>query len=174
MQRAFGIRSFRGSRWIVGRLKRPLAGIFRLRFARLRSRLAYFAANALLRRALRWLAALRWMTPLLAALSIAEIAARICSAVRSGAERICFCSLRRCVLTLRLWAARLSVCRARLPADFVLAIGDQEFIERTPARALVISVCSLRVSLFAGRRQALQPTAFVLQWARWKVASRAR
>ena len=74
------------------------------------------------------------MTPLLAALSIAEIAARICSAVRSGAKRICFCSLRRCVLTLRLWAARLSVCRARLPADFVLAIGDQEFIERTPLR----------------------------------------
>ena len=68
------------------------------------------------------------MTPPLAALSIAEIAARICSAVRSGAKRICFCSLRRCVFTLRLCAARLSVCRARLPADLVLAIGDQEFL----------------------------------------------
>src|SRR3954464_8361194 len=100
------------------------------------------------------------MTPPLAALSIAENAARICSAVRSGAQRICFCSLRRCVFTLRLCAARLSVCRARLPADFVLAIGGQNVIERT-ATALVISVCSLRAWLFAGRRQALLPSAFV-------------
>src|SRR5689334_9818738 len=70
------------------------------------------------------------MTRFLAALSMAEIAARICSGVRSGARRICFCSLRRCVLTLRLWVARLKVCRARLPADVVLAIGDQQFIGR--------------------------------------------
>src|SRR4029450_3956105 len=103
------------------------------------------------------------MTRLLAALSIAEIAARIWSAPSSGAERICFCRLRRCVLTLRLWTARRSVCRARLAADFVLAIGDQNFIEPTPASALVISVCSLRVSFFAGRRRALQPFAFVLR-----------
>jgi len=27
---------------------------------------------------------------------------------------------------LRLWVARLSVCRARLAADLVLAIGNQE------------------------------------------------
>src|SRR5436305_14698790 len=103
------------------------------------------------------------MTPFLAALSIAEIAARICSGVRSGAKRICFCRLRRCVLTLRLWTARLSVCRARLAADLVLAIGDQNFIEPTPPSALVIGVCSLRVSLFAARRRALQPFAFVLR-----------
>src|SRR5712691_145584 len=103
------------------------------------------------------------MTPRLAALSIAEIAARIRSALRSGAERICFCSLRRCVLTLRLWTERRSVCRARLPADFVLAIGDQNFMEPTRASALVISVCSLRVSLFAARRRALQPFAFALR-----------
>src|SRR3954469_22363233 len=100
------------------------------------------------------------MTRFFAALSIAEIAARICSAVRSGATHICFCTLRRCVFTLRLCAARLSVCRARLPADFVLAIGGQNFVERT-ATTLVISVCSLRVWLFAGRRQALLPSAFV-------------
>src|SRR6476620_11853424 len=54
-------------------------------------------------------------------------ALRRLAALRSGAERICFCSLRRCVFTLRLCAARLSVCRERLPADLVLAIGDQEF-----------------------------------------------
>src|SRR3954463_11442113 len=102
------------------------------------------------------------MTPFFAALSIAEIAARICSAVRSGAKRISFCSLRRCVLALRLWAARLSVCRARLSADVVLAIGDQEFIERMLLSTLVTSAYSLRLSLFAGHRQPLQPPAFVL------------
>src|SRR5436305_3835161 len=88
----------------------------------------YFSASVLFSRALRRFAALRLMTPFFAALSIAEIAARICSAVRSGAKRISFCSLRRCVLALRLWAARLSVCRARLSADVVLAIGDQELL----------------------------------------------
>jgi hypothetical protein len=77
------------------------------------------------------------MTPLLAALSIAEIADRIWSAVRSE-ERICFCSLRRCVLTLRLRAARLSVCRARLAADLVLAIDKLRILssERSLARLL--------------------------------------
>src|SRR5262245_28931465 len=103
------------------------------------------------------------MTPLFAALSIAEIAARIWPALRPDAERICFCSPRRCVLALRLRAARRSVCRDRLAADFVLAIGNQEFIERTPARTVVISVCFVRVSLFAGRPQGLQPCAFALR-----------
>ena len=91
MQRAFGIRTFRaGSRLQrggqsprgqafnpVAGLKVSFRGIFRLRFGPLRWQLAYFAASALLRRALRRLAALRGMTPLLAALSIAEIAPRI-------------------------------------------------------------------------------------------------
>src|SRR6188472_152207 len=107
------------------------------------------------------------MTPPLAALSIAEIAARICSGVRSDVERICFCCLRRCVLTLRLCAARLIVCRARLPADLVLAIGYQEVIERTlrfykrlfvasfafcraPARAPAVRICSTLSELEGG------------------------
>src|SRR6516225_7649210 len=103
------------------------------------------------------------MIPRLAALSIAEIAARISSALRSGAERICFCSLRRCVLTLRLRAARRRVWRDRLAADLVLAIGDQEFYGATLGSALIITVCSVRVSLFVGRRQALQRSAFALR-----------
>ena len=109
------------------------------------------------------------MTPLLAALSIAEIAARICSAVRSGAKRICFCSLRRCVLTLRLCAARLSVCRERLSADVVLAIGGQNLLSepcyragykrlfaasfalcRAPASAPAVRICSKLSELEGG------------------------
>src|SRR5437867_3282884 len=62
----------------------------------------YFAVpTALLSRALRRLATLRWMIPRLAALSIAEMTRRISSAFGAGAERIGFCRLRRCALTLR-------------------------------------------------------------------------
>jgi hypothetical protein len=50
--------------------------------------------SALFRRALRRFAVLRWIIPRLAALSIAEIAARISCLSGFGAERICFCSLR--------------------------------------------------------------------------------
>jgi hypothetical protein len=124
---------------------------------------AYFAvASALFSRALRRSAALRWMTPFLAALSIAEIAARTWSAVRSGAKRICFCSLRRCVLTLRLRTARRSVCRDRFAADLVLAIGNRELSNKFRAAALATTVCSVRVLIFAGHRRALHPSAFVL------------
>src|ERR1700745_790582 len=110
------------------------------------------------------------MIPRLAALSIAEIAARISSALRSGVERICFCSLRRCVLTLRLWTARLSVCRARLAADLGFAIGDQNLYRanvcqracykrslaasfasfRAPASAPAIRICSTLSELEGG------------------------
>ena len=122
------------------------------------------AASLLLRRALRRLAALRWMIPRLAALSIAEMTRRISSAFGAGAERIGFCRLRRCALTLRFRSARLCVWRERLAADLVLAIADENFCEsRIPPRAIPTSVCSMQASSSAGRRQALRPSAFVLR-----------
>ncbi len=63
------------------------------------------------------------MIPRLAALSIAEMTARICSVFGVSEERACFCIVRRRVTTLRLRSDRFSVWRARLAADFVLAIG---------------------------------------------------
>jgi hypothetical protein len=63
------------------------------------------------------------MIPRLAALSIAEMTARICSVFGASEERACFCIVRKRVTTLRLRSDRFSVWRARLAADFVLAIG---------------------------------------------------
>jgi hypothetical protein len=63
------------------------------------------------------------MIPRLAALSIAEMTARICSVFGVSEERACFCIVRRRVTTLRLRSDRFSVWRARLAADLVLAIG---------------------------------------------------
>jgi hypothetical protein len=63
------------------------------------------------------------MIPRLAALSIAEMTARICSVFGVSEERACFCIVRKRVTTLRLRSDRFSVWRARLAADFVLAIG---------------------------------------------------
>jgi hypothetical protein len=63
------------------------------------------------------------MIPRLAALSIAEITVRICSAGGVAEDRTCFCIVRRRVTTLRLRSDRLIICRERLAADFVLAIG---------------------------------------------------
>src|SRR5215470_8849350 len=103
------------------------------------------------------------MIPRLAALSTAEMSARILSAFAAGAERIRFCRLRRCALTLRFPSARLCVWRERFAADLVLAIADEKSCEsRIPARVIFKSVCSLRLSLFCGHRQALQPSAFLL------------
>src|SRR5581483_1522603 len=80
------------------------------------------AASALLSRPLRRFAAFSWMIPRLAALSIAEIIARIWSGLDVCAERTVFCIVRRSVTTLRLRSDRFIVCRARLAADLVLAI----------------------------------------------------
>jgi len=62
------------------------------------------------------------MIPRLAALSIAEISARSSSAVGFPATRTRLWSERSRVRTLRLWTERAIDCRARLVADFVLAI----------------------------------------------------
>ena len=125
----------------------------------------YFAVpTALLSRALRRLATLRWMIPRLAALSIAEMTRRISSAFGAGAERIGFCRLRRCALTLRFRSARLCVWRERLAADLVLAIADKNFCEsRILPRAIPTKACSMQALSSAGRRQALQPFAFDLR-----------
>lgn len=62
------------------------------------------------------------MMPRLAALSIAEISARICSGFGVCPERAAFCIVRRRVTTLLLRSDRFTVWRARLAADFVFAI----------------------------------------------------
>ena len=63
------------------------------------------------------------MMPRFAALSIAEMTPRIPSKLDTCEERACFCILRRRVRTLRLRSDRFNVWRARLAADFVLAIA---------------------------------------------------
>lgn len=84
---------------------------------------SYFAAiNALLSRALRRSAALRWMMPRLAALSIAEMTARIRVGSGFAVPIAPFWSVRSRVKTLLLRSERPAVWRARLAADFVLAI----------------------------------------------------
>ena len=62
------------------------------------------------------------MIPRFAALSIAEITARIPSKLGISEERTCFCIVRKRVTTLRLRSERFNVWRERLAADFVLAI----------------------------------------------------
>ena len=90
----------------------------------------YFAAaSALLSRALRRLAAFRWMIPRFAALSIAAMAARICSAPGFSEERTCFWIVRSRVTELRLRSDRFKVWRARLEADLVLAIANQNLVK---------------------------------------------
>src|SRR5205809_6396739 len=74
------------------------------------------------------------MIPRLAALSIAEINPRICSALGLCVERTCFCMVRKRVTTLRLRSDRFNVWRARLVADLVLAIIDQKKIMEQSAR----------------------------------------
>src|SRR5213596_3114694 len=69
------------------------------------------------------------MIPRLAALSIAEMTARICSVFGVSEERACFCIERRRVTTLRLRSDRFNVWRARLTADFVLAIAIEKFMD---------------------------------------------
>jgi hypothetical protein len=102
------------------------------------------------------------MIPRLAALSIAEMIARISSGFGAGADRIRFCRLRRCALTLRFRSARLCVWRERLAADFVLAIADQKSRRhnglfeasfpfcRSPASAPAIRICSTLSELEGG------------------------
>jgi len=103
------------------------AGSLDSAIAALKMTVRYLAAPiALVRRALRRFAALRPMMPRLAALSIAEMIARISLPFGAGAERIRFCRFRTCALMLRFRSARLCVWRERLAADLVLAIADQK------------------------------------------------
>ena len=62
------------------------------------------------------------MIPRLAALSIAEIKARISSALDDPFEPAPFSIVRKRPSALRLRSVRFDVWRARLAADFVLAI----------------------------------------------------
>jgi hypothetical protein len=87
------------------------------------------ATSALLSRALRRFAAFSWMIPRLAALSIAETRARICSGLAVCEEPAVFCIVRRRVRTLRLRSDRFTVWRARLAADLVLAIVNQKRVD---------------------------------------------
>jgi len=63
------------------------------------------------------------MMPRFAALSISEMTLRIPFKLGTSEERVCFCIVRRRVTTLRLRSDRFNVWRARLAADFVLAIA---------------------------------------------------
>ena len=69
------------------------------------------------------------MIPRFAALSIAEVTARIWSGWALCEECTCFCILRKRVTTLLLRSERFNVCRARLAADFVLAIADSKIMD---------------------------------------------
>jgi hypothetical protein len=62
------------------------------------------------------------MIPRLAALSIAEIKARISSVFDDSFEAAPFCIVRKRASALRLRSVRFDVWRARLAADFVFAI----------------------------------------------------
>ena len=75
------------------------------------------------------------MMPRFAALSIAEITARMPSKLDTSEERACFCIVRRRVSTLRLRSDRFNVWRARLTADFVLAIADRKICGRERSRS---------------------------------------
>ena len=127
------------------------------------------------------------MIPRLAALSIAEINARICSVLGFLSERTVFCIVRRRVTTARLRSDRLTVWRARLAADFVFAIVNQKMMDLHarqrvtivnpsgfpgvdsppgPANGVTVqaratTVYSIPASLFASARQAPHPFAFV-------------
>ena len=102
------------------------------------------------------------MIPRLAALSIAEMTARISSAFGVDVARVRFRRLRRCALTLRFRSARLCVWRERLAADFVLAIADQKSRRHnglfdasfpfclSPASAPAVRICSTLSELEGG------------------------
>ena len=69
------------------------------------------------------------MIPRLAALSIAEMTPGIPSKLDTSEERACFCIVRRRVTTLRLRSDRFNVWRARLAADFVLAMLSRKIVD---------------------------------------------
>lgn len=75
------------------------------------------------------------MIPRFAALSIAEMMVRIPSTLGMSAERTCFCIVRRRATTLRLRSDRFNVWRARLAADFVLAIAYSKNCGRGRSRS---------------------------------------
>src|SRR6266436_9820647 len=75
------------------------------------------------------------MIPRFAALSIAEMTARIPSKLGISEERTCFCIVRKRVTTLRLRSERFNVWRARLAADFVLAIAYSKICGRGRSRS---------------------------------------
>ena len=181
MQRAFGIVT------IPSGTKRNRGSRARIQLKpqdpRLRLERHYLAAvSALLSRALRRFAAFPWTIPRLAALSIAEISARICSGLGVCAERTIFCIVRRPVTTLRLRSDRFTVWRARLAADFVFAIvienvwtcmlasasrlstlkvSDVAALARLSAQGLsATSVCSIRASPFVVGQRVFHPFAF--------------
>jgi hypothetical protein len=78
------------------------------------------------------------MIPRLAALSIAAMAARICSALGVPEECTCFCIVRSRATALRLRSDRFKVWRARLEADLVLAMIKSNFADVDARGAIAI------------------------------------
>src|SRR5438874_13219838 len=108
--------------------------------------------------------------------------ARTPSKLGISEERTCFCVVRRCVTTLRLRSVRLTLWRARLAADLVLAIADQKLLECGRSRAQldcqpekarlrswspshsdasVTTVCSMPAWFFVAQQRAPHSFAFV-------------
>src|SRR5881628_1861110 len=75
------------------------------------------------------------MTPPLAALSMAEMRSRTLFASAATAERRLRCMVRRRLRTLLLRSERFNVWRARLAADFVLAIAYSKNCGRGRSRS---------------------------------------
>jgi len=115
--------------------------------------LCYFVPDlsTLLSHALRRFAAFSRMIPRLAALSIAEISARICSALGVPEERTCFCIVRSRATTPRLRSDLFKVWRARLAADLVLAMTKSNFANVDARGAIAIVNLGKRADLNAVR-----------------------
>jgi hypothetical protein len=102
------------------------------------------------------------MIPRLAALSIAEISARTRSELGVCVERTVFCMDRKCVTTLRLRSDLFTVCRARLAADLVLAISNNQK-RRGRARSRAHCDCQPRRSRDDWRTPKSNPSTYVVQ-----------
>src|SRR5438067_13312726 len=88
------------------------------------------------------------MIPRFAALSIAEITARIPSKLGISEERTCFCIVRRRVTTLRLRSERFNVWRVRLAADLVLSIDYRLLWSWTISVVVVIVLASSTIGAY--------------------------
>ena len=111
-----------------------------------------------------------------AALSIAEMTARIPSKFGISEERTCFCIVRRRVTTPRLRSERFNVWRVRLAADLVLAIDYRKLWTWTLSVAIaIVKACRPNgaYGLFLRARTVLGGYRALIQH-RWRFICRMR